>query len=171
MGNARFSPIRDLAGEIIPTIYGGSTFDCAAMETIFRDVPYTPPPKYLSKGDLAGSTYSLLTVDQDLKLIDLSSKSLRTLNIERKELIDTERDQYPTTRKWAEAFHAYAPDAHGITWVSRQDDTAEVVVLFGDRVQESALSLAGLSRDAFDEETVYNALLDLADTIGVRFVP
>lgn len=171
LGNARFSPIRDTAGAIIPTIYGGSTFDCAAMETIFRDVPYAPPPKYLSKSDLAGSTYSLLRVTQDLQLIDLSSKALRTLNIRRNELIDTERDQYPATRKWAEAFHAHAPHAQGITWISRQDDTAEVVVLFGDRVEASALSLTGLSRDAFDEEEVYNGLIDLADTIGVRFVP
>ena len=31
-GNARFSPIADAAGTPIPTLYGGSSFDCAAMD-------------------------------------------------------------------------------------------------------------------------------------------
>lgn len=170
-GNARFSPIRDSSGVIIPTIYAGSTFDCAAMETVFRDVTYEPPPKYLQKAKLTGSRYSVLEVMEDLKLIDLSSKALRSLNISRNELIDTEGNLYPTTRKWAEAFHAFAPDAQGLRWVSRQDDTAEAMVLFGDRVNTTALGLLSPTRHATESEDVYNRLIDLADLIGVRFVP
>ncbi|WP_407179966.1 RES family NAD+ phosphorylase [Bradyrhizobium sp. STM 3562] len=40
-GNARFSPIKASDGSSIPTLYGGTTFDCAAMETVFHDVPFT----------------------------------------------------------------------------------------------------------------------------------
>jgi len=32
-GNARFSPIADAHGKPIPTLYGGSSFACAAMES------------------------------------------------------------------------------------------------------------------------------------------
>ena len=39
-GNARFSPIATPAGKAIPTLYAGDTFDCAAVESIFHDVPY-----------------------------------------------------------------------------------------------------------------------------------
>lgn len=31
-----------VAGASIPTLYGGTTFDCAAMETVFHDVPIAP---------------------------------------------------------------------------------------------------------------------------------
>jgi len=38
-GNARFSPIRDGAGKIVPTLYAGTTLNCAFMESVFHDVP------------------------------------------------------------------------------------------------------------------------------------
>lgn len=41
LGNARFSPIRNALGEAIPTLYAGTTFDCAVMETVFHDVPHS----------------------------------------------------------------------------------------------------------------------------------
>src|SRR5690606_27428220 len=39
--NARFSPIQDDQGQPISTLYGGTTMDCALLETVFHDVPYT----------------------------------------------------------------------------------------------------------------------------------
>ena len=170
-GNARFSPIRNTLGEIIPTLYGGSTFDCAGMETVFRDMTYEPPPKYYQKAKLAGFMYSNVLVVEELSVVDLSSKALRSLNITRNELIDTEKNMYPTTRLWAEAIHASVPDAQGLRWISRQDDTAEAVVLFGDRIGPTALVQHGRSLDVVNDEVAYNWLLDLAEVIGVRIVP
>lgn len=168
-GNARFSPIRNVSGEIIPTIYAGTTFECAAMETVFRDVTYGPPPKYFQKAKLKGSMHVILTNQEDLRLVDLSSKALRTLNVTRNELIDTEGDMYPVSRLWAEAIHAYAPDAQGMRWTSRQDDTAQCFVLFGDRIPPGVL-WATPSQSVIDDEETYNNLLDLAEMIGVRIV-
>src|SRR5271156_7233951 len=37
LGNARFSPIRDSAGNVIPTLYAATTPQGALMETIFHD--------------------------------------------------------------------------------------------------------------------------------------
>jgi len=58
-GNARFSPITDDAGALIPTLYAGTTFDCALMETIFHDVPFkagfTPFSKPKMDGKFAAS--------------------------------------------------------------------------------------------------------------------
>src|ERR1700740_1336458 len=51
-GDARFSPIVDAKGNSIPTIYGGTTFDCAAMETVFHDVPFAPGLKSVAKRKL-----------------------------------------------------------------------------------------------------------------------
>ena len=60
-GNARFSPIQDVAGASIPTLYGGTTFDCAAMETIFHDVPFAPGLKTFDKAKLTDQAYSIVT--------------------------------------------------------------------------------------------------------------
>lgn len=107
----------------------------------------------------------------DLTLIDLTNKALRKLGVTRGQLIETEKDQYPNTRLWAEAFHAQCPDAHGLYWVSREDDTAIAIVLFGDRVPARAILQVGQSRDLLDEEDAYTDLLALAQVIGVLIVP
>jgi len=170
-GNARFSPIRNSAGEAIPTLYGGDSFACAAMESVFHDVPFTPGFKAYDKARLAGQLHARLQADASLVLADLGSKALRKLGIARKRLIDTEKDQYPATRRWAEAIHAQCPDVQGLCWTSRQDDSARALVLFGDRVDPGLLRQAGASRSLAGDAACYGALLDLAEQIGVDIVP
>lgn len=170
-GNARFSPIQDEQGQSIPTLYGGTTMDCALMETVFHDVPHTAGFKSFDKGKLAGQVHSTVDVEQPLQVVDLSSLPLRKLGITRKQLIDTEKDQYPATRKWAEALHRQYPQAQGLSWVSRQDDSARAVVLFGDRIPSGALKPQGASRSLVDDGNAYDAVLDLADRIGVSIIP
>lgn len=170
-GNARFSPIQDDQGQSIPTLYGGTTMDCALMETVFHDVPHTAGFKSFDKGKLAVQVHSTVEVVQPLQVVDLASVPLRKLGITRKQLIDTEKDQYPATRKWAEALHRQCPDAQGLSWVSRQDDSARAVVLFGDRIPDGALRPQSASRSLVDDGNAYDAVLDLAERIGVHIVP
>ena len=105
------------------------------------------------------------------KIADLSSVALRKLGVQHKQLIDTEKDQYPATRRWAEAIHAQHPDIQGLSWISRQDDSTRAVVLFGDRVSKGALQQVGSSRSLLKNEQTYAQLLNLADRIGVDIVP
>ncbi|WP_434702569.1 RES family NAD+ phosphorylase [Pseudomonas sp. Z1-12] len=79
-GNARFSPIQDDQGRAIPTLYGGTTVDCALMETVFHDVPHTAGFKSFDKGKLTGQVHSAVQVSQPLHLVDLSNVSLRRPN-------------------------------------------------------------------------------------------
>ncbi|MRW90656.1 RES domain-containing protein [Duganella sp. FT80W] len=169
-GNARFSPIQDERGRPIPTLYGGNTMDCALMETVFHDVPHTAGFKSFDKGRLVGQVHSTLRVDQELQLVDLASVPLRKLGVTRKQLIDTEKDQYPATRKWAAAIYRHCPQAQGLAWISRQDDSARAVVLFGDRIPARSLQPHGSSRNLLDDVNAYDAVLDLADRIGVNIV-
>ena len=94
------------------------------METVFHDVPFAAGLKTFDKQKLIDQVYSQVTPRRDLNLVDLSTTALRKLGIRRNELIDTEKDKYPGTRKWAEAIHAACSDAEGLRWVSRQDDAA-----------------------------------------------
>jgi hypothetical protein len=169
-GNARFSPIQDERGEPIPTLYAGTTMPCALMETVFHDVPHVPGFKSFDKGKLVGQQHSTVEVIQDLQLADLGSLSLRKLGIPRKQLIDTEKDQYPVTQKWAEAVHHQCPEAQGLSWVSRQDDSARAFVFFGDRVPAGIFRQQGRSRSLLEDIDAYDEVLNLADRIGVSIV-
>lgn len=170
-GNARFSPIQDEHGNPIPTLYGGTTMACALMETVFHDVPHTAGFKTFDKGKLVGQVHSTVRVEQELQLADLASVPLRKLGVTRKHLIDTEKEQYPATRKWAEAIHRQCPLAHGLSWVSKQDDSARAVVLFGDRIPDGTIRSDGNSRSLLNDGDAYDAVLDLAERIGVNIVP
>jgi hypothetical protein len=171
VGNARFSPIADLDGNLIPTLYGGSSFACAAMESVFHDVPFAAGFKTYDKNKLEGHGHSQFASRQDLVLADLSSKALRKLGVERKQLIDTEKDGYPLTRQWAVAIHAAYAEVQGLCWIARQDDSARAVVLFGDRVPDGLLERSAPTRSLLADQAAYGELLVLAEQIGVDIVP
>lgn len=167
-GDARFSPIQSAAKAAIPTIYGGDTFDCAATETVFHDVPFTPGLKPVQKRQLRGHHYSEVLSHEDLTLADLSVTALRKLGVTRAQLIDTEKNYYHLTRRWAEAIHAQCPDIQGLSWVSRQDDRAGAIVLFGDRLGKGPLKPHGTSRDIVGDDQTFAHVVSLADRIGVK---
>ncbi len=169
-GNARFSPIRSTAGDPIPTLYGGTTFDCAAMETLFHDVPFAAGLKTFDKGKLDGQVHSVLRTHANLVLADLSNVALRKLGVARRRLIDTEKDHYPATQRWAEAIHAQGTDIQGLCWISRQDDRAQAVMLFGDRINRATLEPAAPSRSVLLDLDAYAGLLALAERIGALLV-
>ena len=169
-GNARFSPIVNAAGKPIPTLYGGSSFNCAAMETVFHDVPFASGLKTFAKHRLEGQLHSVLATTAALTLADLRNVPLRKLGVERKQLIDTEKDTYGQTRKWAAAIHAQHAHIQGLYWTSRQDDSAMAVMLFGDRIGAGVLTRRGTSRTLLDDGPAYMELLTSADMIGVRVV-
>jgi len=167
VGNARFSPLTAVNGKVVPTLYAGSTFNCAALETVFHDVPHEPGYKFLHQERLRGLQYSQIQTKTALHLVDLSSKALRLLGVKRNELVDTDADRYPYTRQWAAAIHAQAHEAQGLRWVSRQDDEAMAVMLFGDRIKQSHLTVRQAGRDILKDPEVFDRLLGLAERIGV----
>lgn len=167
-GNARFSPIFDAEGNGIPTIYGGTTFDCAAMETVFHDVPFAAGLKTHAKRKLKQHHHSQILSTADLVLAELTGTALRNLGITRGELIDSEKDIYPQTRAWAEAIHARCKDVQGLYWISRQDDRAVAIILFGDRLGATPLTVHAPSVDIVKDAATYADILKLAARIGVK---
>jgi hypothetical protein len=157
---------------VIPTLYAGTTLDCALMETVFHDVPYVAGPKMLSKAKhVTGRSRSSLRFRVDLKLIDLSAISLRRLGISRSELIDSDASHYNETREWAVALHQQYPVAQGLKWTSRQDDTATALMLFGDRSDGSAFELMGGPVSLLQVDgSACSEVLDLASRPGVYLV-
>lgn len=170
-GNARFSPIRNDEGAAIPTLYAGSSLPCALMESVFHDVSYAPGFKAFDEAKLKGQVHSRIDLTRDVTLADFRNVALRKAGITRNQLIDTEKDQYPHTRAWAEAVHRHAPAAQGLLWISRQDDTGQAIMLFGDRIADGTLRQNGSSCSLVGDDRTYEEVLDLADRIGVTIVP
>ena len=171
-GNARFSPISNHSGMIVPTLYAGSTLDCALMETVFHDVPFVPGLKTLSKAThVAGRVYSTLLPTRELILLDLTAIALRKLGTPRSELIDTPASHYPATRQWAVALHRQNPEAEGLIWTSRQDDASLAVMLFGDRIQGSVLEPLNGPKSLLESDSgACSEVLHLAGRLGVYLV-
>lgn len=124
--------------------------------------------KTVAKRKLKGHHYSQVLSKSDLVLIDLSATALRNLGIKRGELIESEKDIYPQTRKWAEAIHEQCLDVQGLCWVSRQDDRSLAIVLFGDRVGKAPLSEHTPSVDIVTDTATYADVITLAGRIGVK---
>jgi GTP cyclohydrolase II len=169
-GNARFSPIVERSGHVIPTLYAGSTLDCALMETVFHNVPYKTGFKRLSLNILDGQMHSKLALKQDLQLVDLGTIALHKLGIKRTQLIDTTEAHYPRTRRWAQALYEQFPKAQGLRWISRQDDHALAVLLFGNRIKPSDLLVQSDPIPLIVDGEAILPVLDLAIRLGVVLV-
>lgn len=166
-GNARFSPLSLPDGRLVPTLYGGGTFDCALMEVPFHDVPYAPGTKTVSRKKLAGLVHSTLRPSRQLVLADLTHTALRKLGVAPEHITASEKIDYPCSRAWAASIHAQDTTLDGLYWMSKQDNREPAVVLFGDRVSAIELVHAGATR-SITGRSAFGELLDLADRLGVR---
>jgi hypothetical protein len=124
----------------VPTLYASMTIAGAFSESVFHDVPYRGPAKRILVSRLDGLALSILVVTSPLPLAQLAGPGLRRLGVRRRELIEGGPATYDRTVAWAAALHACPPKPAGLMWMSRQDDTSEACVLFGDRVGADAIT-------------------------------
>jgi hypothetical protein len=166
-GNARFSPIHEPSGRVIPTLYAATTPRGAWMESVFRDVPYRAGFKNVALKRLEGRVCSTLLFQRDFHLLDLSKVALRGIGIQPRQLIDTTKEHYPVTRAWAEQVYAAHPHLQGFLWSSRQDDRALAVVLFGNRAKAPDLLDGNLSRPLIRKGVPEDFVVQLATDLKV----
>jgi hypothetical protein len=167
LGSARFSPLfNPLDGTPIPILYLANRRSGALCESVLHDCP-TPPIGYtLDFGKLRDQELVLspLKITVKIRLINLTVPGLKRLGLTRADVIDG--GDYARTRDFAAWLYQHCPTAQGLRWVSRQDDEASVMVLFGDRLSKTALKVAGPSESTW-AMPVEGELLDLATTLGI----
>jgi hypothetical protein len=171
-GEARFSPLLSSAGTVVPTLYAGSTLDCALMETVFHDVPFARGPKLHSKAKhIAGKFRSTLRLTRDVRLINLRAIPLRKLGISPTDLIVTDSSHYTETRSWAAALYQQCQEAEGLLWTSRQDDSATAIMLFGDRLPSSPIEIVASPLPLLLEDgAACDEVLNLAARLDVLLI-
>jgi hypothetical protein len=143
VGRGRFHPFEDARGARVPTLYAAEDLEGALSETVFHNVPVRGPEKKIGRFTLQSIVASTLACNRDLILAQLFGLGLHRLGVSRRELIETEGDQYPRTGAWARALHGCDERIDGLVWVSRQNDSTRSLILFGDRVPSSHLRVAG----------------------------
>ena len=174
-GDARFSPIRDGRGAIIPTIYAAQTFDCAACEIILR-CPDTMPvdPKtglptfqIVFPADFCGYNHSIVRTMMELDLVDLTNAGQRKIGVNQNALLAGPRSTYSATRAGAERIHSTCPKAQGIYYSSTQFGPDFAIVLFGDRVPAGILDPVS-SRLVIDA-ACHSEIRSLANSLSIEY--
>ena len=171
-GNARFSPIRNSVGEIIPTIYVAQSFECAVCEIILRcpDTPSLPSAgivEIVQPNDYANYRHSRVELTAELKLLDLTTGGQRRIGVNDNVLLAGPRSTYPSTRAWAEKIHATFPDVQGLYYLSYQYGPHFAAVLFGDRIADGVLR----ERDsrAVSENPCHDEIVALAGKLSIEY--
>lgn len=140
-GKGRFHPFQDISGRCVPVMYGSDCREGALSETVFRGVPVVGTMRGIRRNMLKPVLLSLLVAKRNLRMIDLRGNGLRRLGLQRNQLLETEADSYPLTAAWSKALHRCNCTIDGLIWISRQFDTASVMVLFGDRLSSNDLGV------------------------------
>lgn len=141
----RFAPLRRPHGapesSRVGTLYAGATFATAVYETIFRDLPPRPAVRERANSQIISYAHCELTVQRDLTLASLHHKHLGRWGLSRLSLIEClGKEAYLGTVLWAEAIYDQWEEIDGLVWTSRQDDSANAFLFFGDRVHQADLT-------------------------------
>jgi hypothetical protein len=154
-GGGRFHPIQNPHGALIPTLYGSNTFDGALSETLFHDVAAGGDARAVKQSKVIPLLVSKLSPLRDLTLIRITSEG--------------DAARYAQTRTQAEALHAET-SADGLIWSSRQHQTSDAIVLFGDRVERSSFDIVESPQSLFPPSPAWYEVLRAAEAAGITIV-
>jgi RES domain len=138
-GDARFSPIDDPAdGGRLPSMYFAATPAAALLETVFHDVHHDSG-RIIYERNLRGMLIAHVRAPAVASLADLRDAELMRLGLRREQVVSSDAEHYPCTRRLAVAALGQAHgrrSVHGLIWHSRQaelagQDRVEVMVLYG----------------------------------------
>jgi hypothetical protein len=138
-GDARFSPIDDpVDGGRLPSMYLAATPAAALLETVFHDVHHDSG-RIIYERNLRGMLMAHVRAPAVASLADLRDPELVRLGLRREQIVSSDAEHYPCTRRLAVAALGQAHGrrkVHGLIWHSRQSELAgqdpvEVMVLYG----------------------------------------
>lgn len=146
---ARFNPFPNASAVNVPTIYAATSYEAAALESVFHAVPHVQTPE-IARSQVEAWEYFELRTLRDLRVVRLTNPKLRQLKVPGRteslredELIHSPGSQYPATRTWAKLLHDHVPGLDGLAWRPRLAGTGEAYVFFGDRCDATDFQVVG----------------------------
>ena len=166
-GPTRFAPIVDEAGNCVPSLYAGSTFDAATYETLFHDIPVQRKRKILREFTVLASVHGVLETQRALHLAALRGPDLAKWNLSRNSLIGSSARLYRQTAAWAKAIHDQFREVEGLVWTSNRCDPDDAFLFFGDRMTGADFRIASV-RDASSEPSFLADVRRAGQRAGIR---
>lgn len=162
-GDARFSPLVRADGRVVPTMYAGTYLEVALMEVVLREVAMGCAGEQfmLPNRNKEQRRATQLEIREPLQLADLSTVTLRAWGLQRVDAIDCDASEYDQTRRLGLWIYENSPAAQGIIWTSRQLDRGQALVLFGDRIDPSAIRVINPDQSLWSP-SVQDVLTNLA---------
>lgn len=142
------------------------------MEIVLHDVPY-PSEGHIHDldRDLKGLLHaSQIEIVRALRLVDLTKIGLQRMNITPSAMFETNADDYPRTRRWATWLREMT-QAQGLIWMSVRQPEHKAVILFGDRIDGTAVRTVAGSTLPLADPAVKTELLGLLDRLGCGVAP
>jgi hypothetical protein len=171
-GVARFRPIRNASGAVVPTAYGAHDQETAIAEAVLRGVSALnrgTPRRRLFRLEVDGLDMARLRTTRPLRLVRMHGLGLTRLNLLREQVIDSSESEYDYTAEWAQALYGHRSRPHGLVWTSRQNDTSRAFILWGGtRVRPEWLQLEG-DPVALDREPGLDLIRQVCADAGVDF--
>jgi hypothetical protein len=169
---ARFRPVRNTSGAVVPTAYVAHDQETAIAEAVLRGVSALnrgAPRRRLFGLEVDGLDMARLRTTRPLRLVRLHGLGLARLNLLREHVIDTPESEYDYTAAWAQALYGHRGRPHGLVWTSRQNDTSRAFILWGGtRVGSEWLQLEG-DPVALDREPGLDLIRQVCADAGVDF--
>jgi hypothetical protein len=164
----RFHWFDDPSGVRIPVLYAAESRHCAIYETIFHDIPIRGARKFLRGSRLIGQQLSELALvpSSTVNLVELHDPGLLRLGLRPSQLTATNAAHYGRTVAWAQALHQQLPWAQGLLWMSARLNTAKCLMLYGDRIESTGLTVAGTPMP-LDDATGSSYVQDLGCQAGI----
>jgi len=143
--SARFRPVRNAEGDVIPTAYGAADVETALAETLLRgvDALAAESQRQLFVKEVTGIEMAVVVPKKEIVLARFRGQGLTRLKLRRSDVIDCEAIRYPYTAEWGQAVFDCPVDVGGIVWTSRQSDAERAVMLWEGPVDPKDLVLDG----------------------------
>lgn len=145
--SARFRPVRNAKGNVVPTAYGAADAETALAETLLRgvDALATGSRRRLFLKEVIGIEMAVMAPKKEIALARFRGQGLTRLKLRRSDVIDCEAIRYPYTAEWGQAVFDCPVEVGGIVWTSKQSDAERAVMLWKGPVDPEDLVLDGPS--------------------------
>ena len=168
--SGRFRPVLAPDRTVVPTAYLAADDETALAEGVLRGVTVVQgePPRRVYRTQVEGLALCHLTLTTDLRVARLHGPGLVRLGLLRAHVIDCEESDYPYTAQWGKALWGCPRRPAGISWTSRQNDSAHAYMLWRNRVKAGSIELASPGL-ALDHGPGLDLVREACVTAGVDF--